>query len=158
MIALDRTGDKVDLLLARSVNDKVDETTLNFCPFVAHFMRQAMGVFLECLVQHTNDKKATVAPRGSLGKLLKDVNIRAVLRGGFEKLAHLVDEQDQPTMGLRIFGSCICQRHDEIALGPAAAWHPRDKSDSFDGFADNADGIIAPSDDGKDPPPLRACR
>ena len=82
----------------------------------------------------------------------------AVLRGGFEKLAHLVDEQDQPAVRLGLRCGRLHQGGDQIALGPAAARHARYKSSPFDGFSDDADGIVAPSDDGNNAPSLRACR
>ena len=60
MIALDCAGDQVDLFFTGGVDDEINETALNLRPFVAHFVRQAVRIFLECLMQHTDEKKTTL--------------------------------------------------------------------------------------------------
>ena len=94
MIALNRAGNQVNLLFTCRVDDEVNEPSLNLRPLITHLVRQAMGVFLECLVQHADDEKTPLTPRCNLGELLENIDIRAVLRGGLQELAHLINKQD----------------------------------------------------------------
>ncbi len=53
--ALDRARQQVDLLFPGGVYCKINKSALNLCPLVPHLVRQAMGIFLERLVQaHSN--------------------------------------------------------------------------------------------------------
>src|SRR5690606_9711587 len=58
VIAFSRACDQVNLLFASRINDKIDETPLNLGPLIAHLMRQAMRVFLECLMQYSNNNQS----------------------------------------------------------------------------------------------------
>ena len=71
-----------------------------------------MCVFLERLVEHADEEKTPFAPGRRLGELLEQVDIRAVLRSAFEELAHLVDEQDQPSVRSGLFGGSLGQGGD----------------------------------------------
>ena len=62
MIALDGAGDQVDLFFASGVDDEVNETPLDLRPLVTHLVREAVGVFFECLMQHADNKKPPLAP------------------------------------------------------------------------------------------------
>ena len=105
MIALNGARYQFELLSARRVDGKVDEAPLYLRPLIgpliARLLRKAIGIFLESLMQCADDKKTPVAPGCGFGKLLEDVDIGAVMRGGLGKLAHLVDEQQQPAMRSR---------------------------------------------------------
>ena len=109
-------------------------------------------------MQHANEKKTTVAPRRRLGKLLEDVDIGTVLGGGFEKLAHLVDEEDEPAVRSGLCGGGISQCSNQICFGPAASRLTGYEPHLLHGFADDSDGILASCNDGKDAPSLRAGR
>ena len=101
MIALNGARYQFELLSARRVDGKVDEAPLYLRPLIARLLRKAIGIFLESPMQCADDKKTPVAPGCGFGKLLEDVDIGAVMRGGLGKLAHLVDEQQQPAMRFR---------------------------------------------------------
>ena len=117
-----------------------------------------MGVFFERLMQHADKEKAPIAPGRRFGKLLEDVYVGTVLGGGFEKLAHLVDKEDESTMRFGLFGCGAGQGGDQVGFGPTAARLTRYKSHSLDSFADDRDGIVASRNDGKNTPSLRAGR
>ena len=149
---------QVNLFFTRRVDDEIDETALNLRPFVTHFVRQAVGIFLERLMQHPNEKKTPIAPRRRLGKLLEDVDVGTVLGGGFEKLSQLVDEEDEPAVRPGLFGGRAGQCGDQVGFGPAAARSTGYKPHPLHGFADDSDGILASRNDGKDAPSPRARR
>ena len=78
--------------------------------------------------------------------------------GGFEKLAHLVDEEDEPAVRSGLFGGRVGQCGDQVGFGPAAARLTGYKPHPLHRFSDDSDGILAPRNDGKDAPSPRAGR
>ncbi|EIM72216.1 hypothetical protein A33O_20590 [Nitratireductor aquibiodomus RA22] len=121
VITLDSPRDKVDLLFAGGIDHEIDEASLYLRPFVAHFVRQPVRIFIEGLVQDTDNQQSAFATRRGFGELLQDENVRAVLGCAFQEFAHLVDEQEQPAMRPRRLGRRFSQRGNKIAFSPTAA-------------------------------------
>ena len=92
MVALDRPAEEVDLLVSGSIDYEVHEPALDLGPLVAHLSRQPVRVLVERLMEDADDNHPPAAARGAFGELLKQMDIGPIVRRGFQKLAHFVDE------------------------------------------------------------------
>src|SRR5690606_19883540 len=86
--------------------------------------------------------------------LLEHVDVRAVLRGGFKELAHLIDEDDEPAAALWVRRRRFRQRLNQIGFCPSAAWLAGSKTCGLHRLAYDADGMLATADDRQDAPSL----
>ena len=92
MIALDGPTEEVYLLVSGGIDDEVHEPALDLGPLIAHLSRQPVRVLFECLMEDSDDNHTPAATRGAFGQLLKQMDIVPIVRCGFQKLAHFVDE------------------------------------------------------------------
>ncbi|MDE0001487.1 MAG: hypothetical protein OXQ29_02180 [Rhodospirillaceae bacterium] len=101
-VALDRARQKIDLLVSVRVYWQIDKSSLNFCPLIPRVPGQAVGVFLERLMQDADNEQSAAAARGHFRQLLKQMDIRSIPGGAFQKLSELVDEYREATTGARM--------------------------------------------------------
>ena len=92
MVTLDCPTEEVDLLVSGGIDGEVHEPALDLGPLVAHLSRQSVRVLFECLMEDADDNQPPAAARGAFGELLKQIDIGPIVRCGFQKLTHFVDE------------------------------------------------------------------
>ena len=116
---------KVDLLGPGGAHREIHKTPLELRPLVAHGAREMVRVFLERLMENPDDNQSTPAPRSEFGEFLKQVNVGSVARRGFEELAHLVDEDNEPAASPGIACRNRRDRIENPLLGPRWRRFPR---------------------------------
>ena len=99
VVALNRPAEQIELLVSGGINGEVQESALDFGPFVTHLSRQPVCVFFECLMKDADDNQSPTAARGAFCELLKQVDIGPIVRRRFQELAHFVDEHRQAPAG-----------------------------------------------------------
>ena len=157
MIALDSATKEINLLIPTNVDSEVYKPALNLRPFVAHLTCQTMGVLFKRLVEDTDDNESLIATRSHFSELLKEVDIGPVVGSRLQKLAHLVNEYQQPTTSTWILRSKVLETFQRERLAPGL-WGLGDQSGRLHGFTDHLGRAVAPTDNGQDAPALSTGR
>jgi hypothetical protein len=153
----DSAAQQVDHLVDASNQRYVREPTLYLCPFVTDFAAQPRSVLLERLMKNANYDEAAFRARGGLGQLLEKVNVAALSRGAFKKLAELVNYEQNAVTGAR--SRFLNKPLNEFATGfefaswPAAVCTvptPR----LFERFRDVGNRVATAADDGNNKPTI----
>ncbi|MNK98853.1 hypothetical protein D3C87_1192310 [compost metagenome] len=98
-LGFDRAADELDDLVARSHEGQVDVAALDLGPVVPGIDTQARRILREGLMQHADDYQATFGAGSGFGEFLEEVDIvPGAEGGGFQELAHLVDDDQRTIM------------------------------------------------------------
>jgi hypothetical protein len=101
-LELDGPRQQLKLFLARRVDKKIDVAALHLRPFITLFARQALCVFLECLVENADHDQPAAAPTREFGHLLEEEDVGILARSALEELSHFVDDENETTARPRL--------------------------------------------------------
>jgi hypothetical protein len=90
-----------------------------------------LGIFIECLVQNSNNYEPPVAASRNLRQSLKDKYVSSIVSGSLEKFSHLIQKYDHSAILSQMSASQLFKFRNNAIIGPRLSERIADKFLSF---------------------------